>query len=50
VLEVHAPSIAELEQILDRFLLFGQTTTSVVVSTPVPPRPLPPPTPPATAP
>lgn len=40
-LKVHAPSIGDLEQILDRFLLFGQTTTSIVVSTPVPPRPLP---------
>jgi Transcriptional regulators len=40
-LKVHAPSIPELEDILDRFLLFGQTTTSIVVSTPVPPRPLP---------
>jgi Lrp/AsnC family leucine-responsive transcriptional regulator len=44
-LKVVAPSIADLEQILDRFLLFGQTTTSIVVSTPVPARqaPLPPP-------
>ena len=40
LLKVHAPSIGELEEILDRFLLFGQTTTSIVVSTPVPPRPL----------
>jgi Lrp/AsnC family leucine-responsive transcriptional regulator len=44
LLKVHAPSIAELEEILDRFLLFGQTTTSIVVSTPVPARPLPLPT------
>jgi Lrp/AsnC family transcriptional regulator, leucine-responsive regulatory protein len=44
-LKVHAVSIPALEQILDRFLLFGQTTTSIVVSTPVPARqpPLPPP-------
>jgi Lrp/AsnC family transcriptional regulator, leucine-responsive regulatory protein len=41
VLKVHAPSIEELEQLLDRFLLFGQTTTSIVVSTPVPLRALP---------
>lgn len=41
VLKVHAPSIGQLEEILDQFLLFGQTTTSIVVSTPVPPRPLP---------
>jgi Lrp/AsnC family leucine-responsive transcriptional regulator len=40
-LKVHAPSIAELEEVLDRFLIFGQTTTSIVVSTPVPSRPLP---------
>ncbi|GAA2758233.1 Lrp/AsnC family transcriptional regulator [Actinopolymorpha rutila] len=40
-LKVHAPSIAELEEVLDGFLLFGQTTTSIVVSTPVPPRSLP---------
>ena len=41
LLKVHAPSIGELEEILDRFLLFGQTTSSIVVSTPVPLRPLP---------
>ncbi|MFG3258675.1 Lrp/AsnC family transcriptional regulator [Streptomyces sp. NPDC048172] len=40
-LKVHAPSIEDLEGILDAFLLFGRTTTSIVVSTPVPPRPLP---------
>ena len=33
------------EEILDAFLLYGQTTTSVVVATPVPPRPLPVPAP-----
>ncbi|PXX57597.1 Lrp/AsnC family leucine-responsive transcriptional regulator [Nocardia tenerifensis] len=41
LLEVHAPSIGELEELLDGFLLFGQTTTSIVVSEPVPRRPLP---------
>jgi len=41
VLKLHAPSIGALEEVLDRFLLFGQTTTSIVVSTPVPLRPLP---------
>jgi Lrp/AsnC family leucine-responsive transcriptional regulator len=46
LLKVHAPSIPELEAVLDLFLLFGQTTTSIVVSTPVPPRPLPLPSPP----
>jgi Lrp/AsnC family transcriptional regulator, leucine-responsive regulatory protein len=38
---VHAPAVELLEEILDQFLLYGQTITSVVVSTPVPPRPLP---------
>jgi DNA-binding Lrp family transcriptional regulator len=38
LLEVHAPSIGELEEILGQFLLFGQTTISIVVVTPVPTR------------
>ena len=33
--------IQDLKEVLDRFLLYGQTVSSVVVSTPVPPRPLP---------
>lgn len=41
LVKIHAPAIGQLEEILDRFLLYGQTTTSIVVSTPVPPRPLP---------
>jgi Lrp/AsnC family leucine-responsive transcriptional regulator len=41
ILKVHGPSIADLEETLDRFLVYGQTTTSIVVSTPVPLRPLP---------
>ncbi len=41
IMKVHGPSIGQLEEVLDRFLLFGQTTTSIVVSTPVPIRPLP---------
>jgi Lrp/AsnC family transcriptional regulator, leucine-responsive regulatory protein len=40
-MRVHGPSIGQLEEVLDRFLLFGQTTTSIVVSTPVPARALP---------
>lgn len=36
-----APSIGDLEELLDGFLLFGQTTSSIVVSTPVPRRPPP---------
>ncbi|MFI6169259.1 Lrp/AsnC family transcriptional regulator [Nocardia sp. NPDC051052] len=41
LLKVHGPSIGELEELLDGFLMFGQTTTSIVVSEPVPRRPLP---------
>lgn len=41
VLKVHLPSISELDQVLDRFLAYGQTTTSIVQSTPVPLRSLP---------
>jgi Lrp/AsnC family leucine-responsive transcriptional regulator len=38
LLKVHAPSIGAMEDLLDRFLLHGQTNSSFVVSTPVPPR------------
>ncbi len=38
LLKVHAPSIEAMEDVLDRFLLHGQTISSFVVSTPVPPR------------
>ncbi|MGY1713973.1 Lrp/AsnC family transcriptional regulator [Geodermatophilus sp. SYSU D01106] len=38
LLRVHVPTIASLEGLLDRFLLYGQTTSSFIVSTPVPPR------------
>ena len=41
LIKMHAPSILDLERLLDRFLLFGQTITSIVVSTPVPARALP---------
>ncbi|PZS13552.1 MAG: hypothetical protein DLM57_16500 [Pseudonocardiales bacterium] len=41
LVKVHAPTIEELEQILDSFLLYGQTVTSIVVANPVPPRALP---------
>jgi Lrp/AsnC family leucine-responsive transcriptional regulator len=41
LLKLHAPSVDQLEDTLDQFLLYGQTTTSIVVSTPVPRRPLP---------
>jgi Lrp/AsnC family transcriptional regulator, leucine-responsive regulatory protein len=38
LLKVHGPSIEALEAVLDGFLMFGQTTTAVVVSTSVSPR------------
>jgi Lrp/AsnC family leucine-responsive transcriptional regulator len=41
LVKVHVARIEDLEEVLDRFLLYGQTVSSVVVSTPVPPRPLP---------
>jgi Lrp/AsnC family leucine-responsive transcriptional regulator len=41
LIKVHAASIPALEEILDRFLMFGQTVSSIVVTTPVPARPLP---------
>jgi Lrp/AsnC family leucine-responsive transcriptional regulator len=45
LLKVHVPAIQALEDVLDRFLIHGQTTTSFIVSTPVPPRPARPSTP-----
>ena len=41
LIKVHAAAIEDLESTLDRFLLYGQTVTSIVVSSPVPPRALP---------
>jgi Lrp/AsnC family leucine-responsive transcriptional regulator len=38
---MHLRAVAELEPILDRFTPYGQTTTSLVQSAPVPRRPLP---------
>lgn len=38
LIKVHAEGIEELEPVLDRFLLFGQTTTAIVVATVVAPR------------
>jgi Lrp/AsnC family leucine-responsive transcriptional regulator len=45
LVKLHAPAIDQLEAILDRFLVYGNTTTSIVVSTPVPRRQPPLPTP-----
>jgi Lrp/AsnC family leucine-responsive transcriptional regulator len=36
LVRVHAPDVAAFEEVLDRFLLYGQTTTSIIQSTPVP--------------
>jgi Lrp/AsnC family leucine-responsive transcriptional regulator len=49
LVKIHAATVQQIESVLDRFLLHGQTTTSIVVSTPVPPRPLPLPGMPAAA-
>jgi Lrp/AsnC family leucine-responsive transcriptional regulator len=40
LLKVQVGAVDQLESILDRFLPHGQTTTSIVQSSPVPPRPL----------
>ncbi|MFI5271897.1 MAG: Lrp/AsnC family transcriptional regulator [Ktedonobacterales bacterium] len=41
ILKVHFPAMDQLDRILDRFLAYGTTTTSIVQSSPVPPRSLP---------
>jgi Lrp/AsnC family transcriptional regulator, leucine-responsive regulatory protein len=41
LMKVHVSEIDRLETILDKFLAFGQTTSSIVQSSPVPPRALP---------
>jgi Lrp/AsnC family transcriptional regulator, leucine-responsive regulatory protein len=41
LVKVHVAVIEDLEETLDRFAAYGQTITSIVVSTPVPPRSLP---------
>jgi len=38
VLKIFLPSIEELDRVLDQFLVYGQTTTSIIQSTPVQPR------------
>jgi len=38
---MHAATIEDLEKTLDCFLTYGQTISSIVVSTPVSPRGLP---------
>lgn len=41
LIKMHAATIEGLEKTLDCFLTYGQTISSIVVSTPVPPRGLP---------
>lgn len=41
LIKIHAPAVEGIETLLDQFLAYGQTVTSIVVSTPVQPRPLP---------
>jgi Lrp/AsnC family transcriptional regulator, leucine-responsive regulatory protein len=41
LMKLHLHSMDDLEPVLDRFGLFGQTTTSIIQSTPVPRRGLP---------
>jgi len=38
ILKVHLPGVGSLDRVVDRFLVHGQTTTSIVQSSPVPPR------------
>ncbi|MDQ2742211.1 MAG: Lrp/AsnC ligand binding domain-containing protein, partial [Chloroflexota bacterium] len=41
ILKAYIPSVDQLDRVLDRFLLHGTTTTSIIQSSPVPLRPLP---------
>jgi Lrp/AsnC family leucine-responsive transcriptional regulator len=41
VLKIHIEALDELDHVLDQFLAYGQTTTSLIQSTPVAPRSLP---------
>jgi Lrp/AsnC family transcriptional regulator, leucine-responsive regulatory protein len=41
ILKVYIPSIDQLDVLLDAFLLYGSTTTSIIQSSPVPLRPPP---------
>src|SRR5438477_3933064 len=41
ILKVHIPAIDQLDRLLDAFLLYGSTTTTIIQSSPVPPRPPP---------
>ncbi len=41
ILKVHIPAIDQLDRLLDGFLLYGSTTTTIIQSSPVPLRPPP---------
>jgi Lrp/AsnC family leucine-responsive transcriptional regulator len=41
VMTAHVRDVQHLEEVIDGFALYGQTTTSVLQSSPVPPRGLP---------
>jgi Lrp/AsnC family transcriptional regulator, leucine-responsive regulatory protein len=41
LMRVQVAEIAALEEVLDKFLVHGQTTSSFIVSTPIPPRSVP---------
>ena len=41
ILKVHIPAMDQLDSILDRLLIYGSTTTSIIQSSPVPLRPPP---------
>ena len=41
ILKVHIPAIDQLDRLLDCFLLYGSTTTTIIQSSPVPLRPPP---------
>ncbi|HVB65985.1 MAG TPA: Lrp/AsnC family transcriptional regulator [Nitrolancea sp.] len=41
IMKVHIPAMDQLDRLLDRFLVYGNTTTSLIQSSPVPLRPLP---------
>src|SRR3954453_18177573 len=40
VMFAHVRDVTHLEEVIDQFAAFGQTTTAVMQSSPVPPRPL----------
>jgi Lrp/AsnC family transcriptional regulator, leucine-responsive regulatory protein len=41
LMKAHVRDVDQLEELIDRFAIYGQTTTSIVQSSPVPPRGVP---------